>query len=139
MGDAFALVPDYEFPRVPFEDHFTIIYVGDGGRELGIKGSVVVHLPSSSTEPIRAKRRIPLPPAQAPMRSAPLFPPEVLRTVLGATGGNVTRAAKMLGTQRTSLSWHLRKAGIDANEFRKSPEISNASADTSRAGVMDSE
>lgn len=80
-----------------------------------------------------------MPPAQAPMRSAPLFPSEVLRTVLGATGGNVTRAAKMLGMQRTSLSWHMRKAGIDANEFRKSPGLSNGSADTSRAGVTDGE
>ena len=119
MGDAFAIVPEYEFPRVPFEDHFTVLYVGHGGREMASKGTIVVQLPGSAPEPSKAKKRMPLPPPEAPIGGAFVFPVEVLRAALGATAGNIAQAARMLGTQRSMLAWHLRKAGVAAAEFRR--------------------
>lgn len=139
-GDAFALIPEFELPRVPIEDHYAVTYVGHGGRQLPTKGTIVVHLPSSAPTPLKVRKRLPAAHtiAGAPDQRVLLFPVDVMRTALGATGGNVARAARMLGTQRTQLAWQLIKAGVRAADFRRPSSGPVAEAD-SRPAVGDVE
>jgi len=52
---------------------------------------------------------------------------ETIRRALRLTGGNVSKAAEVLGIARPSLYEHLNKLGIDAREFKfRSPAAGNA-------------